>query len=635
VGAAAEERQPNFFGESITVVDKDLSDIIVSVDPGNTLVGRIEPPQEAQITMTVEVEDMGFSTMMQSAGAFLVNARSNKKGEFTLKGVGNGSYTIIAKADSGDEGELPVEVSGDASDLVVTLEGRATARGIVLDSRGNPVEGAQVEFEARAQRSRPNFNINGAGKQTLTGPDGRFVHVGLADGTFDVTVSDGGQLAWAGAAEKERFDAKLVNIENRQNPPELRLVVETRDHSLKGLVLGPDSTPLPDAWVTATWLNAEDAEKPESDEDQDSERKQRRKWRWTPPEAPVLTDESGRFTISKLRDGHYELVAEGLRGGAKGSLDRAKVDTQVTIRIESLGTLMGKVSKGGGPLGDYVILADGPNRRRVHVVRDDGSYKLPRLEPGEYKLKVSSTEGSATATATVKTGEDTIMNLKLANFGSVSGTLIEATSGEPLVGIAAVASVGGDGSEWAENAMELMMGAGPRTDKEGNFRVGKLSAGEGQLFLFDPKSKGFQMIAMESFTLQPGENKDLGKINGVLPNRVAKEERGTLGIRTEVKSLADSVCEGEVDRSESIGDGEHLWITRLDEGGPAQQSGAEKCDRVTSVQGVDAQAGARTLEQLLEADVKIGTTVTVGVMRESGPTTLSITAAPEPGDPTE
>ncbi len=635
VGAAAEERQPNFFGESITVVDKDISDLIVTVDPGNTITGRVQPPQEAQLTLTVKMEEMGFSTIMQSVSAFMVSARSNAEGEFTLKGVGVGSFTVVAKADSGAEGKLPLEITGDVDGIVVNLEPRASASGIVVDERGNPVDGATVDFESLNPGEQASINMRGpgGGGGTLTGMDGRFVHKGLADGKYEVTISDGAQLAWASGSDEEKFEAKPVTVEKGQDLHDLRFVVETRDHQITGSVTGPDGAPLADAWVTAQLSRGKDDDIEVSDEDEGDGKKSRqrqRRWRqWGPPEPPVLTDENGLFTVSKLRAGNYDLSAEGLRGGAKGKKDNVPVDTQVSIAVDNLAALTGEVTHGGAPLKDYVVSVEGPNDRRVHVVRDDGVYRLPRLEAGEYAIKVSSELGSASAKATLKTGADTVANLKLANFGSITGTLLDATTGEPLVGIAAVATIGNDGAEWTENAIELMTGGGPRTDKEGKFRVGKLGAGDGQLYLFDPKAKGFSMIATKDFKLEPGQSLDLGTLQGVVPNRVAKDKRGTLGIfRTQVATHAASECADQDVGSSELGDQPQLWIIKLKEGGPAAEAGAKSCDRVVHVQGVDLQVGAQALEQLLTAEVEAGATVTVGVSRKSGETTLSIKAVP-------
>ena len=611
LGAAGEERQPNFFGKTITVVDQDIADLLVTVDLGFTLTGQVTPPQETQLHLEVSMEEMGFSTMLQAAGSFMVNGRSNAEGAFTLKGVGRGDYKLVAQAESGDKGTLDIQVSADMDGIALTMEERASADGFVVDASGRPVEGVTVNFTKDGKRDMPGFNMMRPGAVTITGPDGGFHHVGLEDGGYGVTVQDGIQLAWAGKDDEAAYAPHHIDVKDRGDVHGLRLAIISRNESIRGSVVGPTGAPLADAWVTAKFVP-----------DANSSASQQ----WSPGEDPVLTDASGRFEVTGLRDGMYDLVAEGMRGGAKGEAEKVATGSDVTITLASLGAVGGVVSRGGNPVGDFIISAVGPTRRRAHIVADNGEFHLRRLEPGEYTIEVTSSEGVATTSATVKSGEEASATITLAAFGNITGTLVDVATGEPLVGISVAASVGESGSKWAENAMDMLQGKGPTTDEEGRFNVGKLGTGDGVVYFIDPEAKGFGMVAQQPFKLDAGESIDLGEIKGRRAVTIPKDKRGTLAMQIQVGTAA-AVCSDAKTAEGLAADSEHLWITSVADEGPAAQAGAARCDRILAVQGVSLeQAGPQGLQMLLE-NVEVGKSVTIVVQTASGETTLSIDPA--------
>ncbi len=643
VGALAEEKLPNFFGEAITVVDQDLTDVVVFVDGGYTLRGTVDPPQIATLTLEVNMKEVGFSNIMQAAGSFLVRTRSAADGSFALKGVNKGSYTLVAKAESGSQGRLEVHVDGDSEGLRIEMEERASASGIVVDSRGKPVEGVEVRFDSQVAAKAGSFRFGGPnadGSAAMTGPDGSFREVGLEDGSFEVTVQAGAgsQLSWAGKSGDAGREPIIMTIKDGADLRNLRLEVEARTHTISGSVQDPEGAPLPDAWVTAQRV----ADVGDSEDTDGQEKKWRR--RWNPTETPVLTNSDGDFEIVRLRSGLYDISAEASRGGAKGEVERVKTDTRVNIRIEKLGKLSGTVTQAGAPVKDYILEVKGPQRRRIHVARDNGSFNLPRLESGDYSMEVTSSKGVASAKATVVAGEETVAAIKLASFGTITGVLLDAATGDPIPKMSAVATMDRDRSKNASNAIELITGVGPSTGEEGEFRVGKLGAGEGTIYFMDPKAKGFSPVAQEKFSLKPGETLDLGDIYGTRANSVPEDKRGTLGMKTAVAincpANSDDQDKGESDPTDEGKEeqAKKLWITSIEDGGPAAAAGAKLCDQITAVGGMPgSQIGATLLQQVLTRGLEAGTTVTISVTRDAGPTTLSIQvgleAPEEPEDP--
>ncbi len=505
LGAAGEERLPNFFGTSVEVVDKDINNLVVTVDHGNTISGRVSPPQETSLALQINIGEIGFSSILGAASSALVNGRSDAQGNFRLHGVGSGHFTLVATSDTGDDGTLEIDVSGNLDDLVLPIEERATASGTVVDSDGQAVAGVRVEFSPHDKPKSRSFTANGLGRVTMTGADGAWQHPGLKAGDYDLRLHDKFQLPWASAGKSKTKDYQpvLVSIQNGQNPPPLHLVVESRSHWISGTVRDSEGLPLSDSWVTARWDNSD------SDIAKTPRRRQNNR--------PVLTSDTGAFRIEGLRSGHYQLWASALHGNAKGGAKNVAVDSNVEIQVKSLGEISGSVSIAGAPVEDFLLTTAGPTKRRVHVRDSSGTFSIPKLEAGKYTLSCSSEEGVATATISVKAGESTTHNFSLSTFGAVFGTLVDGESGDPLPDMAIIATVGKDRNQWVASAMTMLDGSGPRTNDKGEFRIERLNAGQGTLFIFDPKARGFTPLVQQSFSLELAQSLDLGTLKAVRP----------------------------------------------------------------------------------------------------------------------
>lgn len=637
VGLMAEGRVSNPFGDSVTVADADVDDVVLKVNAGAALSGRVEPPTEARLALSVPTENIGLGNLPQVIGAALVNARAAADGTFTVEGVADGSYQLTATTSDGSEGSLEVTVSGaDQNDLVVKLEDRARIAGVVVDEAGQPVEGLQIRVAGDTKPSNVSFSLNGSGMggDALTGPDGSFEAVGLEDGSYEVSVQESWseQLAWADESGDARLEPKTITIADGRDVTGLRFVIESQSHAITGLVRGPDGAPLPDAWVTATFLPGKTRGR--SEDDEDDEDGKRHKVSYYAAEKPVLTDGDGRFRVENLREGLYELEAEGLRGGARGSAEEVRTGSSVTIRLEGLGGVTGVVTRGGQPVTSYVVHASGDGGgRRMQVANPEGRYRLTRLDPGDYQLSVTSPSGRSQADVTIASSEIQERDLSLIAYGSVSGVAVDARTGEPLADYPVFAHIEGDDSALGEAMFNVVKGDGPRTDEEGRFRVGRLGSGKGQLWLMDDRNQGFTPIVTHSFELPPGEDLDLGTLRGAAPETIPEEERGTLGFDTTRATWSSRPGAGDDGDDPPAGidaDAEHLWVASVAPGGPAERAGLEVGDRITAIDEVPvAQIGPQIAAALLgPGRRRVGDAVTLAVDRAGSPTTVAITATP-------
>jgi hypothetical protein len=76
VGVLAEERVPTILGASATVVDADVTDLLVEVDAGVAVRGRVEPAAAARISSEIDPENFSMLTMMSSVSKMLLHART-------------------------------------------------------------------------------------------------------------------------------------------------------------------------------------------------------------------------------------------------------------------------------------------------------------------------------------------------------------------------------------------------------------------------------------------------------------------------------------------------------------------------------------------------------------------------------
>ncbi|MCA9719601.1 MAG: carboxypeptidase regulatory-like domain-containing protein, partial [Myxococcales bacterium] len=133
-------------GESRTV-DGDQDDIVLELDAGRFVRGRVEPPVVAEITQELSPAALGVSV----AGGFgaaskalnFTRVLSDEDGAFEFGPVEAGALTLRAQAADGRAGAIDVMVREEgAEDVVIALEERARVSGVVTDARGQPVADA-------------------------------------------------------------------------------------------------------------------------------------------------------------------------------------------------------------------------------------------------------------------------------------------------------------------------------------------------------------------------------------------------------------------------------------------------------------------------------------------------------------
>jgi hypothetical protein len=662
VAALGEDTLPNFTGTGAQVEDRDVTDVLVVMDRGVTIRGRVEPPTPASISLQIEADGMGLTGMLSAIGNAFVRGRADAEGNFVLSPVATGKLRIVAEGDDGSKGEIAVEVPAEGLDeVVVQLEPRPKIAGRVVDAHGGPLADVRVVATATTPRADDamSFSVSGDGMPgggTPTRDDGSFEITGLDPGPYEIGVQPrkGPPLLWADPANPADPDAPLqVNVE-AEGVSRLELRVEALDGVIRGVVLA-DGEPLPDAWVTAqregsadAWLQEmqrrhkrsraaeerREAELPPRAEDERAKEDATEPLQRMHAEEPVLTDARGRFEIPRLRSGTYVIVAEAERGGARARADGVETGSRITLELEPLAGIRGRVD---GKVDRFTVAVKGPSPRSKSVFSETGEFTVDRLDPGQYTVEITADNGVGTAEVEVEAGSTSDVEIELEAFATLRGKVLEAGTGKALSGLMVMAH-GRDGGFDVSAGLSMLTGGGPRTDASGAFAVGEIRPGRGTVTILDLDASMEGALASAEYDVDPGQTLDLGTITAVAAGDVPMAKRGTLGLSAVVRNWTERprrTVEGDEEPPSEPDppadpERERLWVHAIDVGGPAAEAGVEPGDEITIIGTQDvASLGAETARGLLSPSrIEAGSNVTLELHRDGSSVRASITAAP-------
>ncbi len=118
-----------------------------------------------------------------------------------------------------------------------------------------------------------------------------------------------------------------------------------------------------------------------------------------PERHETVASEEGRFGFAALRPGVYEMAVNDERYALQGVAPRVQVregelDSDVIIRVVPAASVSGRVynRESEKALGELYVAARGEGRLPVRTVetRSDGSYALPGMSPGRYRVYVAA-----------------------------------------------------------------------------------------------------------------------------------------------------------------------------------------------------------------------------------------------------
>ncbi len=291
-------------------------------------------------------------------------ATSAADGTFEIKDLDPGEYEVSARKEAligSLKRPVAVALAAQVEGVVVEVETARTISGIVKTAKGEPAGGARVRLGGAG------FGATARGQSATAGADGGFKIMGIWPGKYRLT-----------ATKKGHASAVLDDVEIAETDKTGVELVLPDGAEISGRVATKDGRAVVGASVQAFMSSARmmgggrgfQADK---------------------------TDDAGRFKLSDLGAGKYEVTATGERGTARTDTTVAAGEKkELTLTVDDAGSVSGKVTFDDGTPAVGVSVtgfargAGGPVRTKTG---DDGSYKLSPLPAGNVFVSASRKAG--------------------------------------------------------------------------------------------------------------------------------------------------------------------------------------------------------------------------------------------------
>ena len=640
VSAAGEERVPSLSEISVTVEDEDVEGVVVEIEQGVYIEGRVTPAGETRLSLEFEeTKENPLITRGKARANVYVQGRSRADGTFRLGPVpAENQVTVVAKADDGSTGKLPLLLKReDVFGVTIELETRGGIEGHVIDASGQPVVGVKVEVTAGADRPRLTTSLGtreGLSRQTTS--DGFFSSEGLEAGDYVVSVlgNNGRSLVWHDAERSGSRIPKAVSVEEGERV-QLELVVEPEDGVITGTVMDGRGEVVTDAFVSAVPLvpSSGIADLVGGFAGNSTRSSPARKPNEKLASAPVVTDLEGRFEISGLRHGIYDVVAKSSRRRSQGEAKSVRTGERADVTLEDLPSLRCEITEAGAPVSSVRGQLRGPTKRRIDADTAGGSLVIDRIKIGTYTLGLRSATGAGEAKVTVGDEEGDRCRVDLKSVGVVKGVIVDSVSRQPRAGVTPLLF---ERTPYADRATTaLVTGNAPTSGPDGSFRLENVSPGGVTVLLIDNGGAQFgEWRGKARGVLEPGGTLDLGVVSFWEGAEVEKYARGTLGLNVVARTYERRP--GQPKETESSPPDEppgvvhqHLWVLRVTSGGPAGLAGIRRGDEVVSVDGVSVRSiGAFVAARMLmDRHVTRGATFALVLRREDKQLEVTLEAA--------
>ena len=416
----------------VKVVDRDVLGVALTHDGGAMIVGRVEPAAAAEVSVAWD---------KPGASMFSPPTRTDDSGRFEIGPAPPGTVPLRAVSDDGRLGQSSVSVGADgATGVVIRLADAAKLSGRVVNAAGKPQPGMIVTLRRNQAGSTRTVLVNGAelsARRGISAPDGSYRVLGLEAGDYALVVkNDRGQVMhWAGKSDDSPVKIALTDSEEKTG---LTLAIEAEDAELRGQVLGPDGAPVVDAFVTATPTFEFNRRRRPPERESVGDGPERRSETMMVVAADdgdasistaaptVVTDADGRFVMKSLVRGNYDLTAEGLKGSARAHATKVATGSVATLKLRSLTTLSGVVTRDGKPVLEFGVELQGPTQFSRRFANADGTFGVTRLDPGNYRLVVRGGDGESETTVEVVEGKTTAVSVELQGQFRLRGKLLNA-----------------------------------------------------------------------------------------------------------------------------------------------------------------------------------------------------------------
>jgi len=429
--------------------------LVISLRKGGSLSGRVLDPARGTGIPNASVSWRSAGDGGGAAMAFLgrmggggnSSTTTDADGKFRFDGLPTGHVTVTADHTDYLEASRDADPDKDASVDITLGTGGAISGSVVGRDGRSPVAGALVSLDAEG-----DANMFGGGDTTRTDGSGTFSFDHLQAGRFKLTA----QSAAGKSAPKE------VVLADNQRQDGVLIGMNAAGARIVGTVSGLPSGKLGGVRVGANSTDFNDA---------------------------VQTDDSGNFTFQDVPAGVVRFNATTNFLAGRSATKTAEVpegggDVAVQIVFEGTSRLSGRVTRGSQPLSGLFVAAnaDPPQAnggRATGQTDENGRYALEGLSDGNYQVNVNGQ--GVSYHKVIPVSGDTAGDIAIPAV-TLSGTVIEDATGQPIEGAVVQAETG------KETATFAMKSAS--TDSSGNFQIDGIDPGNYQV---TARKSGYQL----------------------------------------------------------------------------------------------------------------------------------------------
>ncbi len=390
-------------GYDVTAEATDKVAAILHIDLADPV--RTPTPERLELRLTA-CGALVTGSILDASGGPIARARVRREGLAGVVADDKGTYKLCVPrgessveyaADGYGSVLLALDVAGELrQDIVLVPEGVLTVRTVRAED-GKPVADAIVfVFPQDWSRDRP------AGSVAMTDGDGRARVTRLVPGQYRVN----------GLADGMQSEAPVsVQVEVGTSPEViLRLTATAR---IAGKVMRK-GVPVANAQVVAVRKSPVG-----------------RSVSWT-------TGPDGAFMLDRVSLGEVVFTAFPFDVKSPTSLqvDRAKLYDGIVIEVEKLGSIRGRVTRGGKPVeGVPVCCVQTASFEPRHVSDAEGRYEFLGVAEGKYEIGAGNDDAFAIGTpVSLARGEDRVVDIELDLAAAISGTVVDR-EGAPVAGV--------------------------------------------------------------------------------------------------------------------------------------------------------------------------------------------------------
>ncbi len=524
--------------DPVTVAEgAEVAGIRLRLVAGLTIAGRVETPDGAPVAgALIGVYGPGIED-----GATM--AQTGPDGKFTLSGLAPGQHYLTARREglttATRQGVDPQD--GEVVVLVVSEGGEISGR--VLTETGDPAPGVLVTLGTEGG------NFGGTNMVATSGRDGAFRLRGLPDAAYVVTAAPPGWTQAGGFISEKREGVR---------PGDPPVVFRLRTGlSIAGRVRGVDGAGAAGVRVTASNQGA----------GQDA------------VAVTAVTAADGAFAIAGLPAGEYTVLVEGWQLGLpEVSVSDVPAGTEgLDLALGAAREIEGTVLDAEGrPVEGAQVTArpatgTGGSSREAQS-GPDGSFTLPQMAPGTYRVTAALPGRFRPATADDVPAGTSGVTLELAEGLAVTGIVV-TEDGTPLPNVGVTVA----------DAPPGLPPAAAQSGDDGKFSLAGLAPGPVRLSLL--RQQGWRLL--EPVTVEAG----------------AKDVRLTAAEAPSIRgTVVDRQGRGVAGASVFTRDGDGVWA-RTDDTGAFHLKGLAEGEILLQVfgpTGANAQVKARAGESGVE-----------------------------------